>query len=381
MEAKMSCNHRLFLARAIILFPLLGSWQSRSAIAQDWAIEPQFDDARNFHNGAAPVMNGGYWGLIDKDGNWIVRPIFNAVTTAGMGRFGVKVKDRWGYVDARGNMVIEPRFENVQPFEDGVAAVKLGGVWGYIVPSGIFETEPRYLELGGREGNVFTARDSEGWALFRAGGDADSERSPASEWESEAEEDLPDAVRLFGISDGAAVAVFPDGERLVSVLDVETVGFIQATVSARFFSIRQMNEGYAAAAKEEGQWGYLSEDGIFFWGGKFEDAGTFSEGFAPVRHNGKWGYIGKTGEFAMEPKFDRAYPFRDGYAVVRAGEMRGFVTSGEAGVETFIPPRFEDAYRFSEGLAPVKNRFGRWGYIAAPPKLSERGIINLLPHE
>jgi hypothetical protein len=365
----------------LLLILLAVAWiaSGTPAAAQEWAIEPRFDDARTFNGGAAPVMQDGLWGLIDRNGEWIVRPVFEAVDAGGMGRFGVEAKGRWGYVDARGTMVIDPVFESVRPFDDGVAAVKTQGMWGYVVPSGVFETEPRFLELGGREGEIIAARDADGWALFRAGKQEETHRSPVSIFDEEMFQETAEATRLYTVAEAAIVAVFPDGERLISISDAG--GYTEISGSRLFHSVRRRSEGFAAAAATPGRWGYIHRGGDFVWEGRFEDADIFSEGFAAVKSGGKWGYIGRDGEFAVEPEFDRAYAFRDGFAIVRIGEKRGFLQNGETGISVFVEPRYEDAYRFSEGLAPVKSE-GKWGYISSGKtrsQLVESPVADLVP--
>jgi hypothetical protein len=43
----------------------------------EWAIDPQFDDARDFTvNALAAVRVGDYWGFINEQGNWAIDPQF-----------------------------------------------------------------------------------------------------------------------------------------------------------------------------------------------------------------------------------------------------------------------------------------------------------------
>ena len=46
---------------------------------QNWAIEPQFEAAREFKNGFAAVKEEGKWGIIDKSGNWVIEPMFSGI--------------------------------------------------------------------------------------------------------------------------------------------------------------------------------------------------------------------------------------------------------------------------------------------------------------
>jgi hypothetical protein len=45
----------------------------------EWAIQPQFDGARDFKNGYASVRKGKRWGVIDGSGNFIIQPMFDDI--------------------------------------------------------------------------------------------------------------------------------------------------------------------------------------------------------------------------------------------------------------------------------------------------------------
>ena len=49
---------------------------------------------------------------------------------------------------------------------------------------------------------------------------------------------------------------------------------------------------------------------------KYEDAGLFSDGLAPVKQDGKWGYIDETGKTVIPFQYDIAGIFSEGYALV-----------------------------------------------------------------
>ena len=97
----------------------------------------------------------------------------------------------------------------------------------------------------------------------------------------------------------------------------------------------------------------------------------------PVKKNGKWGYIDRSGKIIIPPQFDYAWFFSEGLAPVKIGRKWGYIDkSGKIVIE----PRFDWAESFSEGLAGVcignclpaiergymKFRgvyLGYWGYI------------------
>jgi hypothetical protein len=94
---------------------------------------------------------------------------------------------------------------------------------------------------------------------------------------------------------------------------------------------------------------------------RFDDAGDFSEGLAPIRIGRQWGYADRTGQISIPPRFQSAEQFSEGLAAVTEGNRVGFID--HLGVFV-IPPRFENAESFSDGLALVSRmiRPGVWTY-------------------
>jgi hypothetical protein len=85
--------------------------------------------------------------------------------------------------------------------------------------------------------------------------------------------------------------------------------------------------------------------------GLWEGCGKMSEGRVAVRFAGKWGYVDVRGQVVIERKFDKAGDFVGGLAPVTLGEGRcGYIDkSGKLA----IPARYRACQRFSDGLARV----------------------------
>jgi WG containing repeat len=96
----------------------------------------------------------------------------------------------------------------------------------------------------------------------------------------------------------------------------------------------------------------------------------------PVAKDGMWGYIARTGEMIIPPHYDNADEFYEGLAAVEVGTKYGFID--ESG-KIVIPPQFDDrAFWFNDGLANVRLR-DKWGFIdktgkmVIPPLYDEGG--------
>lgn len=158
-------------------------------------------------------------------------------------------------------------------------------------------------------------------------------------------------------------------------------------------------DGLAAARDENGRWGYIDLEGAWAIEPTFETiselptldpCGDFSDGLAwfveakpSVRNqvdehgelmrddNGdlidetylriRYGYISRSGKAVIPPRYELAQDFGEGLAgVVFTGSASwGFI---DRKGDREIGPRFEGVGRFSQGLCPVKEH-GLWGFI------------------
>ena len=73
------------------------------------------------------------------------------------------------------------------------------------------------------------------------------------------------------------------------------------------------------------------------------------------RDFGNFGYIDSAGTMVIPPQFEMAYDFSEGLAAIRVDNSAGFIdTTGEL----VVVPQFDDAGDFSQGLAPEILRSG-----------------------
>jgi len=82
-------------------------------------------------------------------------------------------------------------------------------------------------------------------------------------------------------------------------------------------------------------------------------------GLRPQRFGSRWGYVNRDGRLVIPPRFEFAGPFTEGLAGVREDGRCGFI---DATGEYAVYPEFAAVQPYAEGLAPVVLTT-RWGYI------------------
>lgn len=110
----------------------------------EWHIDPQFNGAKSFSGGLAPVDLGGRTGYINRKGQFVVNPQYEDGEEFSEGYAAFKAEGKWGYLNAKGHVSIEPTFESAGPFKEGFAPVSTREGWGLIDTTGAFAVSPRF---------------------------------------------------------------------------------------------------------------------------------------------------------------------------------------------------------------------------------------------
>ncbi len=127
--------------------------------------------------------------------------------------------------------------------------------------------------------------------------------------------------------------------------------------------------GGLAAVRQRGLWGYVDRNGKAVVPFLYENASPFDSGYAVVRRDGRWEIIDTKGVATPLPRpLSEIAPFSEGLAAARerAGGLWGFIDRTGAFV---IPPRYDTADHFANGLAAVAVR-GAWRYITPTGSLA-----------
>ena len=97
-------------------------------------INPDFQvtDAGEFSNGLAPVQTTEGWGYINKNGSPEITPKYESAGVFSQGRAWVMEDGYIGFIDVNGEVVIPYQFAEVKPFNEDISAVRLSSRWFYI---------------------------------------------------------------------------------------------------------------------------------------------------------------------------------------------------------------------------------------------------------
>lgn len=307
---------------------------------------PGFEAAGDAFAGSVPLRQDGVWGVMASDGTWAARPAFQDVGPAGKGRLPVEKDNLWGVIDAQGKIVTPFAFQAIGRVADWTP-MRWQGQWWAVGPDGRPEGQPLPFDsLIGNDGTCMVGKAG-GVPVAVNRGRTASATMLAAEDEMAAPSDGFVPIRQKG---------------LAGHMDCAWGTVVGGTAEAQ--AVGGFHDGWAARQGPQG-WGFGTVyDNRVELGGTWAAAGDFAEGLAAVQESGgAWGYVDATGAWAIPPGFEAAGRFSDGMAPARQGGQWGFI--GKRG-QWLVPPQFQAVKAASQGVAAVESG-GRWGVIAVPP--------------
>lgn len=232
------------------------------------AVPAQFDDARAFAEGLAPVQSQQKWGYIDQNGRLAIPQQYDTASPFSQGLALVGVGPKLGYIGRDGRFVVNPQYDQAGAFGDGLAPVQVAGRWGYINKDGKFPIDLQFDDAG-----AF----SEGLAPVRFS-------------------------TVYGYIDRKG----------------------KLAINPAYLSAGRFSDGLAAVNKG-GKFGYINESGKMSIEPQFDSGGDFSDGLALVSIGSRFGFINKDGKFAVNPRFDQAGSFSGVLAPVWIGTHEYYI--------------------------------------------------------
>lgn len=134
----------------------------------------EYDYAGSFYGGAAAVMVGSKWGIIDENGGEITGYVFDDIKLDDKGiafrndRALAKKDGKYILIDAKGNRVGDGAWEDADAFNaDMIAAVMNNGKWGFIDASGTLVVDYTYAAAKSFSNGMAAVQVGEKWGYIR----------------------------------------------------------------------------------------------------------------------------------------------------------------------------------------------------------------------
>lgn len=291
--------------------------------------------------------------------------------------------DKFGYINIKGEMVVEPQFIRATEFIDDYAVAEL--------PHNKASEPAMAVCCIDKCGNVVPIRNllvhsQTTEALFEVGKDGE----PKGFADILGNIVVPHKyLRVSGFYQDRAVVMKPkkDSElgksKTFDLILIDNKGRELRNIGLSHLRDQHWSDGLLRVVDGENTC-YLDRDGEIVVRAPEVYSGEFSEGLASFTYtidkqtyHTLQGYFDKEGRIAIPPAFNVAYHFSEGLAAVKK-DLRWYFIDKEGKVAIALPDHCGDARAFRNGLAPVKlnaelvrdetnNRYdhrgGQWGYI------------------
>lgn len=248
----------------------------------------------------------GRYGFMNRDGELAIPQQFDEARDFKDGVAPIRVGKLWGYIDLGGKTIVEPKFDQAETFSEGLGLARLKKVWSVLDTSGAVLFTSDASKLAPCRGGLFRFEKKRKWSyLDRAG-------ATAFELTCTAAEDF--------------------SEGLAAVLKDRRIGYIDAkgqwVIPPTFKQASPFREGFArvefaSTAKSDDapqDFGFIDKSGARNPPGSFASAGHFSEGLAAVTadHSQGWSYIDTQGKTKIATlACSSASEFENGLAVIQ----------------------------------------------------------------
>ncbi|HET8734768.1 MAG TPA: WG repeat-containing protein [Anaeromyxobacteraceae bacterium] len=294
-----------------------------------------------------PVLREGKWGFIDRAGRVVIAPRFTRADRFSERLAAVQDGAVLGYVDETGRLALVPKERPAgllhRPFSSGRAAVRVGSRWGFIDRTGALAIPARFTSADDFSDGYAMACDEDGCGYV----------DPAGR-----------GAVVYGVLGSGPVKGGMACVSLAMGMGRQRVGLRKVdgtAIPGEWEGCGNLSEGLIAV-RLDGLWGFVDASGRAVIPLRYDHAGDFSGGLAPVTvEGGRCGYVDRAGTMAIPARFRACHVFSGGLARVDLaadvfdGERVAFID--RAGRTVIVgaeaSPPFDSAADFADGLAAV----------------------------
>lgn len=336
-----------------------------------------------YHDGRMLFYKDSKFGFKDEENNIVVEPVYDIVYDYSEGLAAVKQGELWGFIDKDGKEIIPFQYVNVHSFEDGIAVVQKESSWEWVA----LDKSGKELSILGDSydklsnfingtaicsiDNKYGVIDFSGKILI----------TPVYAYVRRLETVLPENIKGYTEKDLESVFEVWDGKNnygLVNKSGKEILkpedGVTFKYLPNRFILLEKENKGENVPKT----YGLIDITGKRILNTIYTGIGTqVSDNLIAVQKGatcdgydmnnnmllkgGKWGYFDINGKNAIAFSYDGASDFFSGVATVY--NKQGVKLINKAGKVIASKPQYIEALGFNKGIAAVKDKKGKWGFI------------------
>ncbi len=264
----------------------------------------------NLKTGYAVVSSEQEKGVIDTSRSITATIKYEDIGLPGQEVTPVCREQEWYYINEDGyrKLVPDTPAEYLGTFHNDYAPAKINGVYGYLDKK-MQEIHFEYEYTGCFANGLAAVKKDGKWAVIN------------SSFENVTGFDFDEILMdEYGFCSTYNVFFARQGDNYY-LYDKEGKCISEAFEDAKLFASDE-----PAAVKRDGKWGFISQSGEVLTKFKYENADSFSLGYAPYCENGKWGCIDEKGNVLIQPTFDTLHPFsHNGYALAESDGSQQFV--------------------------------------------------------
>jgi hypothetical protein len=289
-------------------------------------------------------------GYVDHAGRMIIGQTFSSAYAFSEGLARVREGPKFGFIDLQGKPIVKPKFDQAGDFNSGLARVQGRGKWGFVDRTGRLVVPLQFSDA-----HDFVENRAETRALVALGGEwagLDSEGGPTLVGAKYGFVDLSGKVAVpirfdYAVDFRAGAARVTEGSA-VSYVDANGKPCAKPPDAAESWP-----EGLTPIGRGD-RAGYENAKHELVGPLIFATTERFSDGLGLVRlpgPQGKFGYVAPDGHYAVPPRFDTAQSFSEGLAMASEGGEVGFIN--KAGQFVFKLKAPSSVGNFSDGRALV----------------------------
>ncbi|MCM1121382.1 MAG: WG repeat-containing protein [Eubacterium sp.] len=267
-----------------------------------------YDEIGDFVGDYAVYSSNGKKGLIGEDGKIVIEAVYDELIYDGKNKEMIAVKDgdECFYMNDKGYKTDMPEeaYESLGIVSQNRIVAKKQGKYGYLDKSFQEKTEFVYESATPVYEGIGAVKRQDKWALINKKGELVTDFIY---------EDV--AVNSRGICSLHKMVAVKQGE---SFFFIDEEG--QRISDQSYEAVKAFETEGMCAVCVNGKWGYIDREENVKISYTYENAKSFSGGYAAVCEEGVWGYIDENGYMAVQPEFDDAGLMTEtGTAPVRHG--------------------------------------------------------------